>query len=94
MRSFYALPLLASLTACAPAFADVTLQGLAGGDVVTASLPVTLSTQDFFYTTLDSGTTGSAAPSWLSVTPTEGYTNVQTQISADPTLRSASSAPK
>ena len=31
MRSFYALPLLASLTACAPAFADVTLQGLAGG---------------------------------------------------------------
>jgi uncharacterized protein (TIGR03437 family) len=91
MRSFYALPLLASLTACAPAFADVTLQGLAGGDVVTASLPVTLSTQDFFYTTLDSGTTGSAAPSWLSVTPTEGYTNVQTQISADPSRLQAGS---
>jgi hypothetical protein len=91
MRSFYALTLLASLAVCAPAFADVTLQGLAGGDVVTASLPVTLSTQDFFYTTLDSGTTGSAAPSWLSVTPTEGYTNVQIQITADPSRLQAGS---
>ncbi len=89
MRFFCILTILASLAVCAPAFADVTLQGLAGGDVVTASLPVTLPSRDFFYTTLDSGTTGSSAPSWLSVTPTEGYTDVQIQILADPSTLQA-----
>lgn len=89
MRLSFAFMLLGAFAVSVPASADVTLQGFAGGDVITANLPVTLSSRDFFFVTIDAGTTGSAAPAWLTVTPSEGYTDVQVQISADPSALQA-----
>jgi uncharacterized protein (TIGR03437 family) len=84
VRFFIYRIFLAAFAVCAPCFADVTIQGLAGGSVVTASVPVTLPSTDFFFVTIDGGAAGTPAPSWLTATPTEGYTDVQLQISADP----------
>src|SRR5579863_4380944 len=81
---FYVLTIVGGLAVCAPLFADVTLEGIGGGDVVTASLPVTLPSRDFFTVSVDSGSNGSPAPAWLTVTPLAGYTDAQVQISADP----------
>ena len=75
---------LGTLAVCSTAFADVTLQGIAGGDVVMTTTNVTLPSVDFFYVTFDGGSSSLPAPAWLSATPTAGYTNLQIQILADP----------
>ncbi len=84
MRLLICRMFLPAFVVCAPCFADVTIQGMAGGSVVTASLPITLPSTDFFSVTIDGGTAGTPAPAWLTATPTEGYTDVQLQILADP----------
>jgi len=66
------------------AYADVTLNGFAGGNVVYASVPVTLPSTDYFTVSLDGGSTGTAAPSSLSVSPTAGYTDATVVIAGDP----------
>jgi len=78
------LYLLGLTVLCGPCFADITLQGVAGGDVATSTLTATLPSADFFYLTFDGGDPNTPAPAWLSATPSEGYTNVQIQVFADP----------
>ena len=78
---------LGTLAVCSTAFADVTLQGIAGGDVVMTTINVTLPSVDFFYVTFDGGSPSVPAPAWLSAAPTAGYTNLQVQILADPANR-------
>lgn len=85
-RLFRIFTILCGLTLWAPAFADVTLEGIGGGDVITAYLPVTLPSRDFFTVSVDSGSNGSPAPAWLTATPLDGYTDAQVQISADPSV--------
>jgi uncharacterized protein (TIGR03437 family) len=70
---------------------DVTLAGLAGGAVVSTDVQVTLPSQDFFSIAVDAGTDGSAAPAWIEVTPSSGYTNAVVQVSADPAKLKAGS---
>lgn len=89
MRYFYALSVFTIVAACLPAKADVLVKGLAGGDVVTASFPVTLPSRDFFNVTADGGSSNIPAPAWLTVTPDDGYTDAQLQISADPSALQA-----
>jgi uncharacterized protein (TIGR03437 family) len=83
-RSARTLFVLLSALGCSRLYADVTLKGIAGGDVVYASVPVTLPARDFFAVSLDGGSAGTVAPSSLSVSPTDGYTDATVVIAADP----------
>jgi len=65
-------------------YADIALQGIAGGDVVTTSFSITLTVRDFFDVTLDGGTPSTPAPAWLSVDQTSGYTDAAITVVADP----------
>ena len=80
MLSFVLAALLSGWTA----YGDVALQGLAGGDVVSASFAVTLSSRDFFSLTLDGGTATTPAPAWLTVDQAMGYTDAAINVFADP----------
>jgi len=66
------------------AMADVSLKGFAGGDVVYASAPVTLPSRDSFSATLDGGSTGTAAPSSLSLLDSTGFTDANVIVAGDP----------
>ncbi len=65
-------------------YGDVTLAALTGGDVVSGSFSVALSSRDFFSLTLDGGTASTPAPAWLSVDQTMGYTDAAINVFADP----------
>jgi uncharacterized protein (TIGR03437 family) len=66
-------------------YADVALQALAGGDVVSGAFTVTANPRDFFDLTLDGGYSSAPAPAWLSVDQTSGYTDATVTVFADPT---------
>src|SRR5271163_3128835 len=69
---------------CCSVYADVSLQALAGGDVVSGSFTVTANPRDFFDLTLDGGAYTTPAPAWLSVDQDSGYTDAAINVFADP----------
>lgn len=66
------------------AMADATLKGFAGGDVVYASVPITLPSRDAFTATLDGGATGTPAPTSLSLLDSAGFTDANVIVAGDP----------
>ena len=69
---------------CSFLHADVALQAVAGGEVVSSSFTVSLPTRDFFDVTPDGGATNIQPPAWLSVDQTSGYTDATVNVTADP----------
>src|SRR5271170_3876899 len=65
-------------------YADVSLQALAGGDVVSGSFTVTANPRDFFDLSLDGGAYTTPPPAWLSVDQDSGYTDAAINVFADP----------
>jgi len=76
--------ILAVLLGGCSLYADVALQAVAGGDVVSSSVAVTMTPRDFFFVTLDSGAPNTQPPAWLSVDQNSGYTDATVTVFADP----------
>lgn len=75
---------LAVLFCAGSVYADVSLQALAGGDVVSGSFTVTANPRDFFDLSLDGGAYTTPAPAWLSVDQNSGYTDAAINVFTDP----------